>query len=67
MSRSVARLGEPLRRGCKDDGIRIEFCPPGRAHFGGHIQRLIGALMQYNDGSNEPSMGTSGLRRSRLP
>jgi putative transposase len=38
--------GEALRRGCEDYGIRIEFRPPGRAHFGGHIERLIGTLMQ---------------------
>jgi putative transposase len=38
--------GEALRRGCEDDGIGIDFRPPGRAHFGGHIERLIGTLMQ---------------------
>jgi putative transposase len=38
--------GEALRRGCEDYGIRLEFRPPGRAHFGGHIERLIGTLMQ---------------------
>jgi putative transposase len=38
--------GEALRRGCEDYGIHIEFRPPGRAHFGGHIERLIGTLMQ---------------------
>ncbi len=38
--------GEALRRGCADYGIRLEFRPPGRAHFGGHIERLIGTLMQ---------------------
>ncbi len=38
--------GEALRRGCNDYGIRMEFRPLGRAHFGGHIERLIGTLMQ---------------------
>jgi putative transposase len=38
--------GEALRRGCEDYGIGIDFRPPGRAHFGGHIERLIGTLMQ---------------------
>ena len=38
--------GESLRRGCEDYGIAMEFRPPGRAHFGGHIERLIGTLMQ---------------------
>ena len=38
--------GEALRRGCEDYGIDIDFRPPGRAHFGGHIERLIGTLMQ---------------------
>ncbi len=30
-----------LRRGCEDYGIRLEFRPPGRAHFNVHIERLI--------------------------
>src|ERR1019366_1327142 len=38
--------GESLRRGCEDYGIAMEFRPPGRAHYGGHIERLIGTLMQ---------------------
>ena len=40
--------GEALRRGCEDYGIRIEFRPPGRARFGGHIERLIGTLVDDN-------------------
>ena len=38
--------GEALRRGCEDYGIGIDFRPLGRAHYGGHIERLIGTLMQ---------------------
>jgi putative transposase len=38
--------GEALRKGCAEYGIDIEFRPPGRAHFGGHIERLIGTLMR---------------------
>jgi putative transposase len=38
--------GEALRRGCEEYGIKLEFRPLGRPHFGGHIERLIGTLMQ---------------------
>jgi putative transposase len=38
--------GEALRRGCEDYGIKIAFRPPATPHFGGHIERLIGTLMQ---------------------
>lgn len=36
---------EALLRGCQEFGIRLEHCPPGRPHFGGHIERLIGTMM----------------------
>jgi putative transposase len=34
-----------LKRGCQEHGIEITFRPPGRPHFGGHIERLIGTMM----------------------
>jgi putative transposase len=36
---------EALVRGCQEYGIRLDHCPPGRPHFGGHIERLIGTMM----------------------
>lgn len=36
---------EALLRGCQEYSIRIEHRPPGRPHFGGHIERLIGTMM----------------------
>lgn len=35
-----------LRRGCSEFGIELIYRPPGRPHFGGHIERLIGTLME---------------------
>lgn len=37
---------EALQRGCEYHGIHIEFRPPGRPHWGGVIERVIGTLMQ---------------------
>lgn len=34
-----------LQRGCAQFGIEIVHRPPGRPHFGGHIERGIGTLM----------------------
>lgn len=39
--RSVA-----LSRGCERYGINLEYRPPGRPHFGGHIERFLGTLMR---------------------
>lgn len=36
---------EALLRGCQEFGIQLEHRPPGRPHFGGHIERLIGTMM----------------------
>ena len=36
---------EALVRGCQEFGIRLAHRPPGRPHFGGHIERLIGTMM----------------------
>jgi putative transposase len=32
-------------RGCQEYGIELEYRPPGRPHFGGHVERLIGRMM----------------------
>jgi putative transposase len=37
---------EALRRGCQQHGITIRWRPPGRPHFGGIVERLIGTLME---------------------
>lgn len=34
-----------LQRGCQEYGMRLEYRPPLRPHFGGHIERLIGTMM----------------------
>lgn len=34
-----------LERACALHGIKVEFRPPGKKHYGGHIERLIGTLM----------------------
>jgi putative transposase len=36
---------EAFERGCEQHGITIEWRPPGRPHFGGVVERLIGTLM----------------------
>ena len=36
---------DALQRGCSEYGIRLNFRPPSRPHFGGHIERLIGTVM----------------------
>ncbi len=35
-----------LKRGCERYGISLEYRPPGRPHFGGHIERYLGTLMR---------------------
>ncbi len=35
-----------FQRGCDQYGIRLEYRPPGRPHFGGHIERYLGTLMR---------------------
>ena len=35
-----------FERGCAQHDIKIEWRPPGRPHFGGIIERLIGTLMK---------------------
>jgi putative transposase len=37
---------EALRRGCEDYGITLQYRPVKQPQYGGHIERLIGTLMQ---------------------
>jgi putative transposase len=34
-----------FERGCEQFGIEIDYRPPGKPRFGGHIERLLGTLM----------------------
>jgi putative transposase len=36
---------EALERGTREYGVQLRYRPPGRPHFGGHIERLIGTVM----------------------
>ncbi len=36
---------EALRNAAEEYGIDLDYRPPGRPHFGGHIERLIGTMM----------------------
>jgi putative transposase len=36
---------DAFQSACSEWGIVIEYRPPGRVHFGGHIERLIGTAM----------------------
>jgi putative transposase len=36
---------EALERGTREYGVQLLYRPPGRPHFGGHIERLIGTMM----------------------
>ncbi len=38
--------GPTLRQGCAEHGIRLQWRPVGKAHYGGHIERLNGTLMR---------------------
>ncbi|WP_125107089.1 Mu transposase C-terminal domain-containing protein [Gulosibacter massiliensis] len=37
---------EALRRGCEEHGITLRHRPPGRPHYGGIVERVIGTLME---------------------
>lgn len=36
---------EALRRGCDQHGITLGYRPPGRPHYGGIVERVVGTLM----------------------
>lgn len=37
---------EALRRGCEQHGIELAYRPPGRPHYGGIVERVIGTAMR---------------------
>lgn len=37
---------EALRRGCEQHGIELSYRPPGRPHYGGIVERVIGTAMR---------------------
>lgn len=37
---------EALRRGCEQHGVQLRYRPPGRPHYGGIVERVIGTMMQ---------------------
>lgn len=37
---------DAFERGCEQHGIAIEWRPPGKKHFGGVIERVIGTMMR---------------------
>ncbi len=36
---------EALRRGCEQHGIQLSYRPPGKPHYGGIVERVIGTMM----------------------
>jgi putative transposase len=38
--------GEAFERGCSQHGIKIQYRPPGKPHYGGIVERVIGTLMK---------------------
>lgn len=38
--------GNMLRRACEEHGIELNFRPVATPHYGGHIERLLGTLLQ---------------------
>lgn len=53
-----------LSRGCERYGISLEYRPPGRPHFGGHIERYLGTLMRRIHGLPGTTMSNSSERGS---
>lgn len=37
--------GKAFLRGCEEHGVTVDWRPPGRPRYGGHIERLIGTHM----------------------
>lgn len=54
--------GLALKRGCERYGIRLEYRPPGRPQFGGHIERYLGTLMRRIHGLPGTTMSNPTLR-----
>lgn len=41
---------EALKRGCQYHGVKLEYRPVGKPHYGGIVERVIGTLMQLVHG-----------------
>ena len=39
-----------LKRGCERYGIRLDYRPPGRPHYGGHTERYLGTRCAASTG-----------------
>ena len=55
---------EAFERGCAQHGIAIEWRPPGRPHFGGVVERVIGTLMGLVHGLPGTTFSNVGQRGS---
>jgi putative transposase len=53
-----------FERGSAQHGIAIEWRPPGRPHFGGVIERVIGTLMGLVHGLSGTTFSDVGQRGS---
>jgi putative transposase len=51
-----------LKRGCERYGIRLDYRPPGRPHYGGHIERYLGTLMRRIHGLAGTTMSNPAQR-----
>jgi putative transposase len=55
-----------LKRGCERYGIRLEYRPPGRPQYGGHIERYLGTLMRRIHGLPGTTM-SNPVQRGKYP
>jgi len=51
-----------FERGCAQHGIAIDWRPPGRPHFGGIVERVIGTLMRLVHGLPGTTFSSVGQR-----
>ena len=55
---------QAFERGCAQHGIAIDWRPPGRPHFGGVVERVIGTLMGLVHGLPGTTFSNVGRRGS---
>ena len=53
-----------FERGCAEHGIAIDWRPPGRPHYGGIVERVIGTLMELVHGLPGTTFSNVGQRGS---
>ena len=58
---------DALQRGCAEFGIELIYRPLGRPHFGGHIERVIGTLMNRVKALPGATGSSAAGRRRRAP